>query len=93
LGSHIFTAEKFTVSVEHDKLLSQLVLHGNEQDTLLYPVRSSPTIAFHTIMMALAIVARNVDCILGKLDIKGAFIQTEMSDMPVYIRCTGQPKY
>jgi hypothetical protein len=51
-----------------------------------------PTITFHTFMMALALVACNVDYIIEKLDIKGAFIQAKIRGMPVYIRCTGQSK-
>jgi hypothetical protein len=34
LGSHLFTVEKFTATGQHDKYKSQLVSHGNEQDTL-----------------------------------------------------------
>jgi hypothetical protein len=35
LGLHLFTVEKFTAPGEHEKFKSQLVSHGNEQDTLL----------------------------------------------------------
>jgi hypothetical protein len=71
----------------HDKFKSQLVPHGNEQDTLLYPDRSSPTVGIHTIMMGVIIASCNTDYLVGKLDVKGAFIQTEMTGTPVYIKC------
>ncbi len=92
LGSHLFTVEKFLATGQHDKYKSQIVSHGNEQDTLLYLDRSSPTAVVHTIMTALTIAACNKDYALGKVDIKGTFIQTEMSGMPVYIKCRGQLK-
>ena len=89
LGTHLFTVEKFTADGTHDKFKSRLVSHGNEQDTLLYPDRSSPTVGIHTIMMGLIIASCNTDYVVGKLDMKGAFIQTEMTWTPVYIKCVG----
>ncbi len=62
--------------------------HGNEQDALLYPDRSSPTVNVHAIMTCLAIAACNRLYTLGKIDVKGVFIQTEMSGTPVYVKCT-----
>ncbi len=89
LRMHLFTVEKFTADGVHDKFKSRLVSHGNKQDTLLYPDRSSPTVGIHTIMMGLIIASCNTDYIVGKLDVKGAFIQTEMTGTPVYIKCVG----
>jgi hypothetical protein len=89
LGTHLFTVEKFTMDDMHDKFKSQLVSHGNEQDTLLYPDRSSPTVGIHMIMMGLIIASCNTDYLVGKLDVKGAFIQTEKTRTPVYIKCVG----
>jgi hypothetical protein len=43
-------------------------------------------------MTCLAIAACNPTYITGKIDVKGAFIQTEMSGMLVYIRCAGDLK-
>jgi hypothetical protein len=43
-------------------------------------------------MTCLAIAACNEKCSIGKLDVKGAFIQTEMSGTPVYIKCAGKLK-
>jgi hypothetical protein len=70
------------------------VSHGNKQDALLYPDRSSPMVlpmvSVHAIMTCLAIAACNRLYTLGKIDVKGAFIQTEMSGPPVYVKCTGK---
>ncbi len=43
-------------------------------------------------MTCLVIGACNADCVIGKLDVKGAFIQTEMTGMPVYVQCRGKLK-
>jgi hypothetical protein len=40
-------------------------------------------------MMGLIIASCNTDYVVGKLDMKGAFIQTEMTRTPVYIKCVG----
>jgi hypothetical protein len=92
LGLHLFTIEKFMADGQHDKFKSRLVSHGNKQDSTLYPDRSSPTAAVHTIMTVLMVAVCNGDYALGKLDVKGAFIQTEMKGTPVYIKCRGKLK-
>jgi hypothetical protein len=91
-NSHLFTIEKFKADGSHDKYKSRLVAHGNEQDDTLYPDRASPTAQLHSIMACLAIAACNEKCSVGKLDVKGAFIQTEMTGTPVYIKCAGKLK-
>jgi len=90
LGCHLFTVEKFDASGQHEKHKSRLVSHGNEQDTNLYPNRSSPTVSVHAILTCLALAACNTAYTLAKIDVKGAFIQTEMSGTPVYIKCMRQ---
>jgi hypothetical protein len=87
LSCHMFTIEKFLANGEHDKFKSRIVAHGNEQDILLYPDRSSPTVSMQAIMACLAIAAYNNNLKLAKINVKGAFIQTEMKGRPVYIRC------
>jgi hypothetical protein len=44
----------------------------------------------HAIMTCLAIAACNRLYTLGKIDVKGAFIQREISGTPVYVKCTGK---
>jgi hypothetical protein len=46
---------------QHDKFKSFLVLHGNKQDSTLYPNRPSPMAAVHTIMMVLMVATSNGD--------------------------------
>jgi len=89
-NTHLFTVQKFLANGEHDKYKSRLVAHGNEQDATIYSDRSSPTASIHSITTCLAIAAYNPDCIVGKLDVKGAFIQTEMSGTPVYVQFRGK---
>ncbi len=86
LNCHIFTVEKFSANGDHDKVKSHLVANGNEQDQELYPDRASPTVAIHSILTCLAVAAHKDDCKVSKADVKGAFIQTEMSGPPVYIK-------
>jgi hypothetical protein len=83
----MFTIEEFLANGEHDKFKTRIVAHGNEQDILLYPDRSSPTVSMQAIMACLAIAAYNNNLKLAKINVKGAFIQTEMKGRPVYIRC------
>jgi hypothetical protein len=90
LGCHLFTVEKFDASGQHEKYKSRLVLHGNKQDTNLYPNRSSPTVSVHAILTCLALAACNTAYTLAKIDVKGAFIQPEISGTPVFIKCTRQ---
>jgi hypothetical protein len=92
LNCHLFTVEKFKADGSHDKYKSRFVAHGNEQDNLMYPDSSSPTVGVHSIMMGLGVVACNEGYVVGKLDVKGAFIHTEMTGPPVYIKCAGELK-
>jgi hypothetical protein len=87
LTCHLFTVEKFHADGTYNKTKSRLVAHGNEQDALMYPDRSSPTVSMHAIMTSLTVAANNRGMKLAKIDVKGAFIQTEMRGSPVYIRC------
>jgi hypothetical protein len=77
-NTHCITAEKFTVDGRHDKFKSRLVAHGNG--------------AIQSLITCMMLAACNRDCTVGKLDVKGAFIQTEMSGIPLYIQCRGKLK-
>jgi hypothetical protein len=46
-GLHLFIVEKFMADGQHDKFKSRLVLHGNKQDSTLYPDSSSGSGAHH----------------------------------------------
>ncbi len=88
-GTHLFTIKKFKADGSTDKFKNRLVAHGNEQDASLYPDRSSPSAQMHSIMTCLMVAACNPQYAVAKLDVKGAFIQTEMSGTPVYVKCAG----
>jgi len=91
-NTHFFTAEKFTADGKHNKYKRRLVAHGNEQDTILHADRSSPTVSMQSNMTCLVMAACNSDSVVGKLDVKGAIIQTEMTGVPVYTQCRGKLK-
>jgi hypothetical protein len=84
--------EKFMVDGRHDKCKSWLVAHGNEQDAAIYADWSSLMVAIQSLMTCLAVAACNNECVVGKLAVKGAFIQTELSGIPVYVQCRGKLK-
>ncbi len=46
--------------------------------------------AIHLIMTCLAVAAYNNHHMMGKIDVKGAFIQTTMEGPPVFVRCNKQ---
>lgn len=89
-NSHMFTVEKFLASGEHDKFKSRLVFDGSEQDSDLFPDRSSPTAALHLLMACLAVASANGMTKIGKIDVKGAFIQTEMEGPPIYVKIASE---
>jgi hypothetical protein len=82
----MFTVEKFLATGEHDKMKSRLVANGNEQDPEVYPDRSSPTVTIQSILTSLVVAGSNPELKMAKVDVKGAFIQTEMEGPPVFIR-------
>jgi hypothetical protein len=64
-----------------------MVANGNKQDPSLYPDKSSPTVTVHSILSYLTMAAYNNSYKMANIDVKGAFIQTEMEGPPVYIKC------
>jgi hypothetical protein len=64
-----------------------MVMNGNEQDPNMYPDHSPPTVAIHSLLMCLAVAAYNSTYIMGKIDVKCKFVQTEMVGPPVFIKC------
>jgi hypothetical protein len=59
---------------------------------MIYADKSSPTVAIQSLMTCLTLAACNSDCVVGKLDVKGALIQTKMSGIPLYMQCRGKVK-
>ena len=54
-GCHMFTVDKFLADGTFDKCKGRVVLHGNEQDPEMYPDRSSPTVAVHSIFLLVSL--------------------------------------
>jgi len=86
-NSHMFGVEKFLADGTHDKFKSRLVFDDRDQDPELFPDRSSATAALHSLMACIAVASANGITDIGKIDVKGVFIQTEMEGPPLYIRC------
>jgi hypothetical protein len=81
LKSHMFVVTKYLASGEFDKMKARLVADGRDQDPELYPNKSSPTVALHSVFTVLGLVAGHKWRIAVKIDIKGAFLQTPMEGM------------
>mmetsp|Transcript_2610 Transcript_2610/g.3985 ORF Transcript_2610/g.3985 Transcript_2610/m.3985 type:complete len:138 (+) Transcript_2610:1049-1462(+) len=88
---HMLSVEKTLADGEHHKFKSRLVFDGRDQDAELFPEKSSPTAALHSLMTCLVVVAGRGLKTIGKIDIKGAFIQTEMEGSPMFIQCDKNP--
>ena len=86
-GCHMFTVDKFLADGTFDKCKGCVVLHSNEQDPEMYPDRSSPTVAVHSIFTCLTAAAYNGIREVAKIDVKGAFIQTPMEGPSVFMHC------
>lgn len=62
-NTHLFTVKKFTADSHHDKYKSQLVMHGNEQDSTIYADWSSPMVVIQSSTTCLTLAACKVVCI------------------------------
>jgi len=65
---------------------ARLVADGRDQDAAMYPDKSSPTVAIHSVFTALGLASGKPWQIVMKIDIKGAFVQTPMKGEPVYMK-------
>ena len=54
---HMFSVEKTLGNGEHDKFKAHLVFDGSEEDAELFPEKSSPTAAMHSLMACLVVAA------------------------------------
>jgi hypothetical protein len=82
----IFLVEKFLVNGEFDKIKAHLVANGAQQKRELYPNKSSLTASIDAIFTCLVLVAYIGNYQVAKVDVKGAYIQTEISGSPIYMR-------
>ena len=85
LGSHMFVTVKHIATGAYDKTKARLVADGSQQDASLYPDKSSPTLAMHSLYTVFAMYAGLSGFLMAKVDIKGAFVQTPMEGPNVYM--------
>jgi hypothetical protein len=78
--------EKFLANGEFDKIKAPLVANGAQQKRELYPNKSSPTASIHAMFTCLTLVAYMGNYKVAKVDVKGAYIQTEISGSPIYMK-------
>ena len=87
LESHMFVTKKYSATGEYEKTKARLVADGRGQDAKLYPDKSSPTLASHSMWIVLAMYAGLSGYLMSKVDVKGAFLETSMEGCPdVYMR-------
>jgi len=86
LKSHMFLVRKYVADGSFDKVKARLVADGIDQDAELYPNKSSPTVAIHSVFTVLGLAATKTWQIVVKIDVKGAFLQTPMSGEPTFMK-------
>jgi hypothetical protein len=86
LNSHMFVVYKYDANGEFEKVKARLVADGRDQDPTLYPNKSSPTVAIHSVFTVLGMIGAKRWLIVAKIDIKGAFVQTPMTGPPIYMK-------
>ena len=82
LESHMFVTKKYSATGEYEKTKARLVADGRGQDAKLYPDKSSPTLASHSMWIVLAMYAGLSGYLMLKVDVKGAFLETSMEGGP-----------
>ncbi len=86
LKSHMFVVETYLATGEYEKMKARLVADGRDQDADMYPNKSSPTVAIHSVFTVLGMASSKPWWIVVKIDIRSAFVQTPMSGEPVYMK-------
>jgi hypothetical protein len=87
LKSHMFIVEKCLACGAVDKLKALLVADGKDQDREVYPDRSYPTVATHSVFTVIGMVPGNLSWLVPtKFDVKGAFVQTPMKGPPMFMK-------
>jgi hypothetical protein len=86
LKSHMFLVNKYSANGSFDKVKARLVADGRDQDVELFPNKSSPTVAIHSVFTVLSLACQKHWRVVTKIDIKGAFVQTPMTGPPIYMK-------
>jgi hypothetical protein len=79
----VFLVKKDLAYGKFDKIKARLVASGVQQKRELYPNKSSPTASLHAIFICFAIVAFIGHYQVAKVDVKGVYIQTEITGLPI----------
>jgi hypothetical protein len=82
----MFVVEKYLANGDFNKMKARLVADGRDQGTALYPDKSLPTVAIHSVFMALGLASGKPWQIVITIDIKVAFVQTLMKGEPAYMK-------
>lgn len=78
LKSHMFVVEKYLANGSFNKMKARLIADSRDQDAEMYPDKSTPTVAVHSVFMVLGMASGKPWQIIVKIDIKSAFIQMLM---------------
>ena len=83
----MFVTKKYSATGEYEKTKARLVADGRGQDAKMYPDKSSPTLASHSLWIVLALYAGLSGYLMSKVDVKGAFLETSMEGGPDVYMC------
>ncbi len=86
LKSNMFLVRNYLADGSFDKVKARLVAVRRDQDAELYPNKSSPTVAIHSVFTVLGLAATKTWRIVIKIDVNGAFVQTPMSGEPTFMK-------
>jgi hypothetical protein len=86
LRCFVFLVEKILANREVDKIKARLVANGAQQKREMYPNKSLLTASIHGIFTCFAVVAYIREYSVAKIDFKGAYIQMEITESPIYMK-------
>jgi hypothetical protein len=86
LKLHMFLVKKYLADGSFEKVKARLVVDGRDQNANLYPNKSLPTVAIHSVFTVLGLAATKTWRIVMKIDVKGAFVQTSLKGEPTYMK-------
>jgi hypothetical protein len=86
LKSHIFVVNKYLADGAFDTVKARLIADGRDQNPEMYPNKSSPTVAIHSVFMVLGLACQKGWQIVAKIDIKGAFVQMPMTGQWIFMQ-------
>jgi len=86
LRCFVFLVKKFLANGEFDKIKARLVANSAQQKREMYPNKSPSTASIHGIFTCFALVAYIGKYSVAKVDVKGAYIQMEITGLPMYMK-------